>query len=433
MRVSSYALAGLLGLCGADVFAEDWPHFLGPKYDNTSAETGLRHEWPKEGLRKLWEAPKGAGHSAPAVSGGKVVVFSAAGEVETVETLDAKTGARLWLITYAAPYTSKYGGGSGPCSNPTIADGRVFTLGISSILHCLDLATGKTVWRRDLAADYELLPTFFGQGGTPLVIGDRVIVSLGTRDQKSVVAFDAATGKEVWAAKHAWGSSYSSPVAATLHGRECVLAYQGGMSDPPTGGLLVIDAKTGAVLSATPHRAKMFASASISAPVVAGSRVFVAEAYTEGGMCVEIAPDFSAKPAWRAPKLDTYIVTAVAHDGALYGFAGQHQQNAELACYDLATGKERWRDELGGKFQRASLIRADGAFLCLGENGDLAWLDLSPRGAVVKAQASLFHAPETWTPPVICDGRLFICQNQPGSGGTKPRIICYDLRQNPLP
>ena len=302
--------------------AADWPHFLGPQYNNTSSETGLRHTWPKEGPRKLWEAPKGTGHSTPAVSGGKVVVFSADGENEVVEALNAANGERLWRVSYPASSTAKYGGASGPCSNPTIAGGRVFTLGISSILRCLDLVTGKDVWRRDLAADYELLPTFFGQGGTPLVLGDRVIVSLGTRDQKSIVAFDAATGKELWAAKHAWGSSYSSPIAATLHGRECVLAYQGGMSDPPTGGLLVIDAKTGAVLSATPHRAKMFASASISAPVVAGSRVFVTEAYTEGGLCVEVAPDFSAKPAWLAPKLDTYIVTAVLHDGALYGFAG---------------------------------------------------------------------------------------------------------------
>ncbi len=421
-------LAAVLGLFGVGAFAADWPHFLGPKYDNTSTEAGLRHEWAKDGPRKLWESPKGVGHGAPAVSGGKAVVFYGAGEMETVEALDAATGARVWLMSYAAPYTPNQGGGSGPCTNPTIAGGRVFTLGISSILHCIDLATGKVVWKRDLAADYELLPTFFGQGGTPLVIGDRVIVSLGTRDRKSVVAFDAATGKEVWAAKHAWGSSYSSPVGATIHGRECVLAYQGGMDDPATGGLLVIDAKTGAVLSATPHRAKMFASASISAPVAVGSRVFVAEAYTEGGMCVEIAPDFSAKAAWRAPKFDTYIVTAVAHEGALYGFAGMHQQNAELACYDLATGKERWRDDLGGKFQRASLVRADGAFLCLGENGDLAWLDLSPAGAAVKAHAKLFHAPETWTPPVISDGRLFICQNQPGGGGTKRRIICYDLR-----
>jgi outer membrane protein assembly factor BamB len=160
---------------------------------------------------------------------------------------------------------------------------------------------------------------------------------------------------------------------------------------------------------------------------VVGNRIFVAEAYTEGGVCVEFAPDFSAKPAWTAAKFDTYLVTAVAHEGHLYGCAGQHQQNAEFACYDVANGRELWRDDLGGKFQRASLIRVDGAFLCLGESGNLAWLDLTPKGAAVKAQASLFHAPETWTPPVISDGRLFICQNQAGSGGTKPRMICYDL------
>jgi hypothetical protein len=105
-----------------------------------------------------------------------------------------------------------------------------------------------------------------------------------------------------------------------------------------------------------------------------------------------------------------------------------HQQTAALACHDAATGKEMWRDRLGGKFQRATLLRVDGAFLCLGENGDLAWLDLSPRGASVKVHAKLFHAPETWTPPVLSDGRLFICQNEAGNGGTKPRVICYGLR-----
>ena len=421
-------IEAMLLLGALPITAADWPHFLGSEYNGTSAESGLLHEWPKDGPRKLWENAKGAGHSAPAVSGGRVVVFHTEGGKEIVDALDAAPGARQWRFSYAAPYTPQFGGGAGPCTNPTIANGRVFTLGISSQLHCVDLATGKVVWQRDLAREYKLLPTFFGQGGTPLVVGGRVIVSLGTTDGKSVVALDAATGKEVWAAKHAWGSSYSSPIAATIHGRACVLAFQGGMDEPPTGGLLIIDANTGAVLSATPHRAKMFASVNVSAPVAVGARIFVAEAYTEGGLCVEIAPDFSAKAEWRAPKFDTYLVTAIPHEGHLYGAAGQHAQNAELACYDIATGKELWRDDLGGKFQRASLLRVDGAFLCLGENGDLAWLDLSPKGAVVKAQAKLFHAPETWTPPVLSDGRLFVCQNQLGSSGTKARLVCYELR-----
>lgn len=406
----------------ASASAADWPHFLGPAYNNTSSETGLLHEW-SGGPRVLWEYPKGSGHSAPTVSGDHVVIFHSESGEEIIDALDAATGERRWRFSYAAKSVAQYGGGPGPKSNPTIAGRHVFTLGAGAALHCLDLASGKVVWQRDLSRDYKLLPTFFGQGGTPLALGDKLIVSLGTEDGKSVVALDAATGKELWGAKHAWGSSYASPVPATLHGRECVLAFQGGMDDPPTGGLLVIDAKTGEVLSATPHRAKMFASVSVSSPVVVGNRIFIAEGYTEGGICVEIAPDFSANVAWRAPKFDTYLVSAVPHDGHLYAAAGMHQQNAAFACYDVASGRELWRADLGGKFQRASLVRADGSFLCLGENGDLAWLELSPRGATVKAQVKLFHAPETWSPPVLSGGRLFICQNQ-----ITPRVICYDLR-----
>jgi len=419
--------AGLLSLFCASAFAVDWPHFLGPAYQNTSPETGLLHELPAGGPPKLWEVAKGAGHSAPVVSSGKVVLFYAGESEETVECLDAKTGKSQWRVSYPAKSNAQYGGGPGPRTNPVIAGDRVFTLGSGGSLHAFDLATGKAIWQRDLMKDYRLLPTFFGQGGTPLALGDKLIVPLGTEDGKSVVALDAATGKELWAAKHPWGSSYASPIPATLHGRACVLAFQGGMDDPPTGGLLVIDAQTGDVLSATPHRAQMFASVSVSSPVVFGNRVYIAEAYTEGGICVEIAPDFSAKVIWRAPKFDTYLVTAVPLDGYLYAFAGQHQQNAELACYDQATGKELWRDDLGGKFQRGNLLRVDGAFLCLGENGELAWLDLSPKGGTVKSMAKLFHAPETWTPPVLSDGRLYVCQNQPGQGGTKSRLICYDL------
>lgn len=414
--------------CAAGAWGEDWPRFLGPENDATSRETKLMHQWPESGPRIIWEYEKGDGHTGPAIVGGRVVLFHKVDGDETVDSLEAATGARVWRAGYPSSYVSQFGAGPGPRTSPVIADGRVFTLGVEGTLQCLDFGTGALKWKRELAKEYRLLPTFFGQGGTPLVIGRKLIVPLGTEDGKSLVALDVSDGHELWASKHPWGSSYSSPVAAKLNGRECVLALQGGMDDPPTGGLLCVDADSGAVLSATPHRARMFASVSISSPVVSGRRVFVSEAYTEGGLCVEIAPDFSTKAVWRAPKFDTYVMTAIAHDGCLFGFAGQHPQNAEIACYDAATGRELWRDDLGGRFQRASLLRADGAYLCLGENGDLAWLDLSRVGAKVTARAKLFHAPETWTLPALSDGRLFICQNQRGSGGTKPRLICYDLR-----
>jgi hypothetical protein len=74
------------------------------------------------------------------------------------------------------------------------------------------------------------------------------------------------------------------------------------------------------------------------------------------------------------------------------------------------------------------LLAVDGGVLCLGEFGDLAWLELSPKGATVKSRAKLFNAPETWTLPAISRGLLYVSQNERGAGKTVPRLICYDLR-----
>src|SRR4051812_48360397 len=164
----------------ASTFAADWPRFLGPNNDGTSAETKLLHTWPKEGPRKLWEYEKGAGHTGPVIAGGKVVLLHALDGKETIDCLDAATGARLWRFDYPVDFVSQYGAGPGAQTSPVIDGDSVYTLGVTGLLHCLDFATGAVKWKRELAKEYRLLPTFFGQGGTPLVMGDKLIVLLGT-------------------------------------------------------------------------------------------------------------------------------------------------------------------------------------------------------------------------------------------------------------
>jgi outer membrane protein assembly factor BamB len=347
-----------------------------------------------------------------------------------VDCLHAATGKTLWRVDYAAPYRDRYGAGDGTRASPVIDGERVFTFGISGLLHCLDLRDGKVLWKRDLAAEYEMAHNFFGHGSTPLVSGARLIANIGGKDGVCAIALDPATGAELWRAKHEWGASYASPIPAKVHGRECVLIFAGGESRPPTGGLLTIDAATGEVLNATPHRAEIAESVNASSPVFCPpNRVFSTESYGSGGEMIEIGPDFSAKSAWKAEEFGCFWMTPVTSDGCIYGFDGQQPRLAELVCYEIASGKELWRDELGGKFQRGSLLGADGALLCLGENGNLAWLELTRGGAKVLAETVLFNAPETWTLPGLSGGLLYVCQNAPGDRGTKPRVICYDLRE----
>jgi outer membrane protein assembly factor BamB len=414
-----------------------WPRFLGPSDNATSQETHLLHDLPKTGPRIVWEAAKGNGFGGPAIQGDRLVIFNRVDDNEVVECLNADTGARYWESHYPAPYRPRYGGSMGPRTSPVIADGHVFTFGISGMLHCFDLATGAVTWKRDLAREMGMAQGFFGHGSTPLALGSRLIVQVGGSLQGAPVntaAFDTATGKLLWTAKHEWGASYASPIPATLNGKQCVLVFAGGESRPPTGGLLVIDAATGAVLGEAPHRADIAESVSASTPVIASAepghpvRVFVSESYSAGGAVFDIGSNFSIKPAWKAENFGIYWMTPLVKDGCLFGFAGQSERLSELVCQDIATGKELWRSDLGGGYGRASLLAVDGGILCLGEFGDLAWLDLSRAGAKVKSHAKLFDAPETWTPPAISRGLLYVSQNEPGAHGTKPRIICYDLR-----
>jgi len=77
---------------------------------------------------------------------------------------------------------------------------------------------------------------------------------------------------------------------------------------------------------------------------------------------------------------------------------------------------------------RCNLLMIDGRCLCLGEFGHLLWLDLNPKSYKQLDRAWLVAAGETWTPPVVSKGLLYICQNTQGSQGEPPRLLCYDLR-----
>jgi outer membrane protein assembly factor BamB len=410
----------------------DWPRLLGPNDNCTTPEAGLLKTLPPSGPHILWETEKGSGFGGPAIVAERLVFFHRVGEQEIVECRDAGTGATRWVHAYDASYTPRYGGSTGPRTSPVIAGDRVFTFGISGQLHAVDLASGKVLWRRDCATDFAMKPNFFGFGSTPLVAGNLLVVQVGgTFEGEAVnaVGLDVATGKTVWVAKHEWGASYASPVPATIHGRSCILLFAGGQSRPPTGGLLVVDAKDGKVLSAIPHRADIAESVNASSPIVAApNRVVVSEAYTAGALCAEIDPKFQARAAWKAENFGTYWMTPITREECLFGFAGMSERLAELVCHEAASGKELWRSDLGGAFGRASLLQTADGVLCLGEFGDLAWLDLSRKGVKILSRAKLFDAPETWTLPAIANGLLYVSQNESGRGGTKSRLICYDFR-----
>lgn len=431
----------------AGAVTEDWPTFLGPRHDATSAETKLLKSFPKEGLPRVWEVPRGPGYAAPAVSNGKLIHFHRVADEEVVEALEPETGKRIWRFAYPTEYRDRYGYSEGPRCAPVTDGDLLYTYGAEGKLHCLKLATGEVLWKKDILAEYKLEQNFFGVGAPPLIEGSHVLINVGaTPNGPTIAAFDKFTGQLKWSAGKQWGPSYAGMVPATIHGKRRILAFVGGESRPATGGVLSIDPADGRVDFEFPWRAKRFESVNASSPLILpNNRVLISECYGPGGGMIEITPDMQPKLLWQNENFGTHFMTAIEQGGHLYGFHGHGPLDCPLVCVDAATGKDKWRADpefvetiktpqgdrkykLG--LNRSQLVKTgDGRTLCLTENGHLLWLDLNPAGYKELDRTWLFASSETWTGPVLSRGLLYVCRNNPDMLTKAPaKLICYDLR-----
>lgn len=449
----------------------DWPRVLGPSDDASSPETPLLKTWPATGLTPVWEVTTGEAYTSPILSGDYCVIFHALEKQETVECLHRETGQRFWSQAYPIKYQDRYGFGNGPRGSPVISQGVVVTMGVTSQLHAYDLKTGKVLWAHDLRKEYNVPQDFFGAGSSPLILNGLVIVNVGgkaeafdgfedRRDRAaklatkgvSVAAFDLTTGAVKWKVEDEWGASYASPIPAKLHGQTKVLIYAGGESDPAIGGLLCIDPTTGTVHSRFPWRDEEYIQATGSSPVVVPdkNRAFITTCYPKnqplGGVMVEYDAQFQAKEVWQSKKIGVHWMTPVYHEGHLYAIDGERENNSRLVCVNADTGAEVWEKNIEWEdaafaaaqgrskpvrlsIMRASLLKVDGSFLCLGETGSLHTLKLSPEGCEEVSRTQLFYALNTWSLPSLSHGLLYVHQQAESldrKNGT--RIVCYDLR-----
>jgi outer membrane protein assembly factor BamB len=422
----------------------DWPSFSGPTHNMFSSETKLLGKFPPGGPSLVWEVAKGEGYASPAIVGDRLVLFHRVADNEVIDCLHPATGDRYWRFEYPTAYVDRYGYCNGPRSSPVIGGDYVAAVGAEGKLHCVNLKTGKLRWQRDLAQEFHLQQNFFGVGASPLVEGDLLIVNVGAPKGPCVAAFDLKSGKMVWGAGNKWGPSYATPVPAVIQGKRRVLVFAGGESRPATGGLMCIDPANGQVDFEFPWRGRPSESVNASSPVVLGNQIFISECYGSGGILLDISREMKPTPLWTNENFGTHFMTAIPKDGYFYAVDGHGPNDADFCCFDQKTGKEVWRKHpqwrenvklrdgversLPFGTDRCNLLMIDGRCLCLGEWGHLLWLDLKPQGYKEVDRIWLFQAGETWTPPVVSRGLLYVCQSAKGPNGEPTRLLCYDLR-----
>ncbi len=317
------AASPVLPAAPSEATGPDWPGFRGPTRDGVIHGARIATDWAASPPRELWRRAIGPGWSSFAVHGELIYTQEQRGDEELVSCYKLHTGEPVWRHGDPIRHWDSEGG-VGPRATPMLRDGRVYTFGATGLLNALDAVSGAVAWSRNVAAETGVETPGWGFAGSPLVVGDVVIVAASGR----LAAYDAASGERRWLGPEG-GGGYSSPHLATIGGVPQVLLLRGARSTSvaPADGTLLWE-----------HRAQP--SVSIVQPALTEEGdVLVASGDAMGGngirrLAVAHGPaGWSVSERWMSVGLKPYFNDFVVHDGHAFGFDG-----SILACIDLADG-----------------------------------------------------------------------------------------------
>jgi outer membrane protein assembly factor BamB len=376
--------------------AASWPGFRGPGRDGIVRGVRIATDWSGSSPVELWHRAVGPGWSSFAVDGDLFYTQEQRGGDEVVACHRVSTGRPVWRHRDRARFWES-NAGAGPRATPTLSDGRVYTLGATGIVNALDAATGAFVWSRNAADDTGRKVPHWGFAGSPLVVGDAVVVATADR----LVAYDRATGTVRWRGpvgdKPAGG--YSSPQLATIGGVQQVLLLNGA-------GVIGVAPATGTQLwsYAWPGDGIVQPALTADGDVLLGSGSGLNDATGVRRIAVAHGPNgWTAQERWTSEGLKPYFNDFVVHAGHAYGFDGGF-----LACIDLADGARKWK---GGRYDHGQviLLADQDLLLVLSEKGGVALVAATPEHFRELARRPAIEG-KTWNHPVLA-GDVLLARN----------------------
>lgn len=351
-----WVLSAVVNLMGLNLWAHDWPEFRGLTGQGHSPATDVPIRWSAT-ENVAWKAAiPGGGWSSPVLVNGRVYLtsaISAAGVKDlklTAICLDARDGKLLWSTNVFSPEdgSSLHRKNSYASPTPLVRGGRLYVhfghLGTA----CLDL-NGQVLWRQTSIT----YPSMHGNGGSPLLAGDRLIFSCDGITNPAVVALDRHTGKVQWKTPRDNDSvpkkfSFSTPLLITNAGREELISPGAGATyayDPTTGRPLW-KVSTGTGFSVVPR------------PVFAHGLLFVNTDY-------DFPKLFAIRPGGEGDVTSTHLAWQTGRgapstpSALVVGSELYFVSDAGIAtCADAKTGQVHWNERLGGGFSASPVFAA---------------------------------------------------------------------------
>jgi len=402
-----------------DTAVADLPTFLGSDRDGMWENLPFNPDWTAHPPTLLWRRPIGKGWSSFVVSGHRVLTQQQVGDDEHVTCLDLLTGADLWhhrdpqvrLLLERAENGGAAMGGDGPRGTPTIHEGKVYAMGATGIINCLDLETGRLLWSRNLIGELGGGIQRWGMATSPLVLpGGKGIVFAGPESPgPTLIAVDPLTGETVWTYVGG-GASYSSPRLMTYGGLLQIVSVN---ANDVSG----IDPDTGAELWRHPWPGKF---PKVAQPLAYGEDgLLVTASYGVGSLLLHVnknGPEgiFTVSEQWKTTRMKTKFSTPSIIGDHAYGL-----DEGRLACIDLATGERVWKNEKFGFGQQ--LLFGD-RLLVQTERGDIVIGRVSPERFTEEGRLAALSSM-TWNTPAVA-GRYLLARND-------REAVCYMLKPAP--
>jgi len=388
----------------------DWPRYQGPRGDCTTREVGWKTNWPADGPPILWKAELGKGLGSFAVVGKRAFTAGNDGaDKDTLLCLDLDTGKPIWKHTYAVPTKCHemsivpYG----PASTPTVIGDKAWFISRDGHLLCLNAETGAVLWQKHLIDDFGGKRPVYGFSSSPYVHAGRLYLDAGGQGSSNL-CLDATSGAVIW--KTGDGEAgYATPFITKLHGKDTLVLFKGQ-------GLELRAAADGALISRHATETRDFCNC--ATPVVSGDTLFISHTGNMGARVLK-ADELSLTELWSDREIGLLF-----HSGLPVGankllvFNDQVRGANDLRLLSLKTGETLWKNTEIDK--GTGLITADGHALLLTSKGELVLakvladkLDILQRAQVLSGKC--------WVQPVLSHRRL-LCKNNEGS------TVCLDLQ-----
>ncbi len=416
MKNRPLATSLILASLTVSASALEWGAFRGPNHNGTVEAPASVRNWKNARFKTLWKAETPSGFSSFAVAGEKaytIVTTEVDGNPsEALLCLDGRTGKELWSKALAiAPKYDGGGnagdkgneGGDGPRSTPVIDDGLAYCIDANLGVHCFKADTGDIVWQHNVLEENAGVNIKWQNAASPLIDGGLLLLAGGGKGQ-ALLALDKKTGKVAWKGEDDQ-MTHATPILANIHGvHQAVFFTQ--------TGLVAVDPQKGTVLWRAPFPFKVSTAAS---PVVFEDIVYCSAGYGVGAGAFKISKSgsgFSAEQIWRREnECFNHWSTPVVKDGYLYGmFSFKEYGKGPLACVDIRTGKDMWKEEGFGPGQ---VILAGETLIALSDKGEVVAVEVDSKKYTELKRDDVLKG-KVWSYPVLAYNHLFARSTEEG-------------------